>query len=234
MRRVLHFSHLLLIVMAPCLLWAQSPKLSVNQTIPTDPPDTLFHNVDSTLVYNITLTNVGGLKATGEVDIVFQFKDSIQKVMATLQVDLESQQSIDTAITDTVFKNEAIPRYGGGGNIIVVWPRAAPDVMAAAPDTGQASIYIKGLPLNRKNPREIYERVQLYPNPTTGTLRFRYTKVGTPLEFISVTDLHGREVYRSARGVMEIPLDNEPNGIYFVQIRYRDGIQGLYRIMLQH
>ena len=120
MRRTLHFSHLLLIVLCPLMMWSQSPKLSITDPVPTVPSDTLFHGQDSLLTYNITLRNVGGLKATGSVDIVFLFKDSIEQVMMTFPIDLESQETIDTTIVDTVFKNEAVPRYGGGGNIIVV------------------------------------------------------------------------------------------------------------------
>lgn len=226
---------LLLLVASPLLSLAQSaPKLVIDTPIVVN-PDTLFYNAgagDSIIEYPIRIRNIGGLGANGLVDVVFQYKDSIEQVRLTLPVDLENQQFLDTLVKDTVRGQNL--RYGGGVNIIVIWPRAHPDVMADAPDTSQATVYIDTYVGIGRPQAPKFDRVELYPNPADHAVNVLYKKQDSRFELVRIRDMQGREVYQSTLPVKELPFREQPNGLYFVEFQYADGLNGTFKVVIRH
>lgn len=235
MRRTNHLAFLLILVASPLLFHAQfQPKLVIDTPIVTNPPDTLYYTHgtgDSIISYDIRLRNIGPAGANGLVDIIFQYKDTVEQVKMTLNVDLENSQFFDTVVVDTVRGTQA--RYGGGVNIIVIWPRAHPDVNALPPDTSEASIVIDQI-VSRPKPKPVEDRVFLYPNPADAMVKVGYKKSSSRLELVRILNMEGREVYQNTLPVTELPFKEHPNGIYFVEFQYADGQNGLFKVVIQH
>ena len=226
---------LLILVASPLLFLAQSaPKLVIDTPIVVN-PDTLYYNAgagDSIITYPIRIRNIGSLGANGLVDVMFRYKGSIDSVKLTFPINLENQQFVDTVVVDTV-RGSGL-RYGGGVNIIVIWPRAHPDVMADAPDTSQATVYIDTY-VGTKGPEDpVFDRVELYPNPADLAVNVLYKKMDSRLELVRILNMEGREVYQNSLPVKELPFGSQPSGIYFVEFRYADGINGTFKVVVQH
>ena len=236
MRRMIHLAFLLILGFGPLLTFAQfAPKLAIDTPVVTNPLDTLNYDSgmgDSVITYSVRIRNVGPAIASGLVDVIFRYKDSVDQVKLTVPVDLENQEFLDTLIRDTVRGTNL--RYGGGVNIIVIWPRAHPDVGALAPDTSAGSIYILNLPLSRPRPGQVFDRVELYPQPADDIVHVLYKKADKRLEYVRILDLEGREVYRNTLPVRELPFGERPSGLYMVEFLYQDGARGLFKVLVQH
>lgn len=238
MRILIRLTCLLLVACSPMLAGAQIlPKLAIDSPVVTVPADTLRMMApfnDSTITYNITLRNIGPGNATGEVDIMFEYNGQPAVPKLTLQLsNFENNMSLDTTIVDTVLPWGIESRYGGTGNIIVIWPRSGSDLISQDPDTSRGDIYILGL-VSRDDPEIIRERVQVYPNPANRAVRFLYHKSPARLERVSLLDMQGRTLFEKQGMLAEMPLHQYPNGIYFIHIRYKDGVEGTFKLAVDH
>ena len=210
------------------------PKLSID-TIVIPNPDTLDYvgGVNDKITYAFRLTNVGGLAAQGQVDIMFDYNGDTLVERLSLVVDLESGEFVDTMVTDSVLHPNVDARYGGGGNIIVIWPRAEPDIQANPPDTSHSFPYLNQY-VNRKPPVVITPRIEVYPNPVHDNLYFRYKKTNSSLEFVRIYDPYGRQMFTTKQPVTEVSMAPYPAGLYYVEFRYRDGVKGIFKVLVQH
>lgn len=238
MKRLLNEALLLFFVLCSFQAMAQTPpKLAIDSAmaVVTMPDDTLFYQQSTAdkIEYSLRLRNVGGSAATGLVDIIFDYSGNDTVNVMTLLIDLESGEFIDTTITDTVQLPGQDARYDGGGNIIVIWPRAEPDMQASAPDTTNVEIYIDTY-VDSKDRVELESRLDLFPNPADDKLMVRYHKFNSVIEHVKVMDLYGKVHFHSDQSVTEIPLESFPSGLYLVDFKYRDGIQGVFKVMVQH
>ncbi len=211
-----------------------APKLSIDSIVEAN-PDTLLYQAGVTdqISYPFRLTNVGGQAATGQVDIMFAYNGDTAVSVLTLVVDLESGQFVDTTVTDSLLHPNSDNRYEGGGNIIVIWPRAESDIMADPPDTSTSVPYIDSY-VNRKPPVAITSRIDIYPNPVNDKLMFNYKKSNSTLEFVRIIDTFGRQVYSGTQAVMELSMLPYPPGLYYLEFRYRDGVEGIFKVIVQH
>ncbi len=235
MRSLLPKAILLLLVAFGFRVHGQAPaKLAIDSVVIPN-PDTLNYMAGSAdqITYDFRLTNVGGLAATGLVDIMFEYNGDAAVSVLSLVVDLESGDFIDTTLTDSLLHPNQDARYEGGGNIIVIWPRAEPDIMAAAPDTSISTPYIDSY-VGRRPPVAITSRIDIYPNPVHDNLQFKYKKSDSPLEFVRILDTYGRQVYFGEQAITEISMVPYPPGLYFVEFRYRDGVKGIFKVLVQH
>lgn len=225
---------LLLVAFAYGLRAQAPPKLSIDSVVIPD-PDTLNYvaGTNDKIEYNFRLTNVGGLAATGQVDIMFEYNGNSAVSVLSLVVDLESGEFVDTTVTDSLLHPNNDARYEGGGNIIVIWPRAEPDIMAADPDTSISMPYIDSY-VGRKPPIAITSRIDIYPNPVHDKLMFNYKKSGSTLEFVRILDPYGRQVYYGQQAISEISMLPYPPGLYYLEFRYRDGVKGIFKVLVQH
>lgn len=238
MRRTLNKALLLIFVLCSVTAMAQTPpKLSIDSATVamTNPDDTLFYQQGTSdmITYNLRLENVGGSAATGLVDIIFDYNQNGPQNVLSLVIDLESGEFIDTSVTDVVLPPGQDARYGGGGNIIVIWPKAEPDMMASAPDTAQTGIYIDTY-VDSQDRIELESRLDLYPNPADQNLNIRYHKLNSVIEHIKVMDLTGRVHLYSEEALKEINLASLPSGLYLIDFKYRDGIQGVFKVTVRH
>lgn len=233
MRKALRIYCLLAMVLGPLTLLAQ-PKLAIDDPVPTVPTDTLYYNSgngDSVITYNITVENVGNLKLDGPVKIYFRYNgDTTSYVMDQFTVtNFESGMTMSRTVKDTV-RGTSGNRYKGGDNVLVIWPHSD-NPMAAPPDTSGGEIYIDGL-LSIDDPKEFLARIKAYPNPVRDQMTLQYMKDRHKVEYVRIINPVGQVLRVHTRATETLDFDGITDGIYFVEVRYRDGIKGTFRVQL--
>jgi hypothetical protein len=222
---------LLLMSLASCLLYAQ-PKLAIDSawTLPNDTVD--WNGNAYILEYRAIVTNVGNNKLDGPVKLSCHYNgDSTTWDVANFDVlDFEVGDTQLVRYADTIYNING-NRYKGGDNIIVIWPRAE-DPGVQAPDTVTHNIHIKNLvPQASPDPRELARRIRVYPNPVGQRLNLDYQRDVHKLEYVRVSNLSGQVITRSNSAVEAIDFGTLPAGLYMLEVRYRDGVWGSYRIL---
>jgi len=129
---------------------------------------------------------------------------------------------------DTIFALDSMP-YRRGDNWAQLW--IIPDSGAVyAVDTVTIQFYILDI-LNAASDPAVAQRLTLYPNPVTQLLHFDFREGVQKLESIQVSDLSGKVLQRSTTPVESLDFSTLPSGTYIVDVRYRDGLRGSYRVV---
>jgi hypothetical protein len=124
------------------------------------------------------------------------------------------------SIRDTV----DLARYGGGINIVVVWP-TAPNFVTLDSAHGELTV------INVSTPDPEQYAMDVYPNPSTGTIRFR-TKFPTVwVHETTLIDQQGRLLRRESGLPRQMSLDDLPAGVYFLNMRLKDGQALRYKVL---
>jgi hypothetical protein len=226
------FLLLLLFACTSCLLHAQA-KLAIDSAS-TIPADTVEWNGGTYLLrYQMVVVNVGNNVLNGHVNILCRYNgDTIDWKVAefdAVNFEVGSSQFIDYYDTITTIAPSG-NRYKGGDNIIVIWPKSE-NLSVQAPDTNTQEVYIRDLLASSPDRTEILARIALWPNPVANTLHLDYTKDAHKLECVRVTSLNGQVIQRRVDAVEELDFSNLPSGLYLVDVRYRDGVWGTFRVM---
>lgn len=174
--------------------------------------------VGQTVSYDFTIHNNTQQTFVGDIDLILRL-DTTNYVMRTLPNEtIPAFTSLPTNFTDTV----QLARYSGGVNIVVIWPTA---VNATTQDTISGSITVTGVSAQGPNV-DLYE-LEAFPNPVSNGLRLRYDRPDLVREVV-LFDERGA-LLRRAQGLPgELDLSSLAAGVYFLQVRYRDG--GLQRL----
>jgi hypothetical protein len=214
-----------------CLLYAQ-PKLAI-QSVWTLPADTVDWNGNQYyLEYRAIVTNVGNNVLNGPVRLLCRYNgDTVDWKKADFVVStFEVGDTQMVAYTDTIDVINGA-RYKGGDNIIVIWP-AADNINVQTPDSDSVDIFIKNLvPNAASDPVELKRRVQLYPNPVGQSLHLDYREAVHKLEYVRVVNLTGQVLKRKEEAVSSLDFSDLPAGLYMVELRYRDGVWGTFRVL---
>lgn len=191
-------------------------------------PDTLRLGTDSILTYRCTITNTGDRAYSGSLFFYGDINGNISGLpLATFNPTINVNDTLSFSWKDTVRATSKI--YVGGDNIIVVWPKAD-DQETIVKDSSQGSVYITGI-IAIDDPYLIRERVEILRNPVNGQINLRYKSDIPKFEYVRVLDLRGRELFFSRKPVTNISLGDATEGIYFLDLRYRDGVRGAFRIL---
>jgi hypothetical protein len=182
------------------------------------------------ITYKMAVVNVGNNQLTGPCSIKFKYNsDTLEHTLHSWSV-----TNFEVGQTDTVRFNDTIGalevgRYKGGGNIIVIWPHSDnPGVQV--PDTSDLPIWINVLN-NAVDPTVFAQRVEVYPNPIGDELNLRYLQAQHKVEYVRMLDVEGR-IVREERGAVEhIETGSLPQGMYFVMVKFKDGMMGSLRIV---
>lgn len=75
---------------------------------------------------------------------------------------------------------------------------------------------------------EVFNRIEIYPNPSTGIFSFDFMLSESQNTVITIFDITGKQVYESAienvfTDAVKIDLSSLQNGIYFARIKTREG-----------
>lgn len=221
-----------LLAFAAQFLHAQA-RLSVD-TVYSTPEDTLYYNNGQNpyIDYTVTIINNGNDAYNGSISLrAYHNGDSgtTEEKDQWVVNNFEVGQTQTVSYRDTVTNSDA--RYGGGNNIIVIWPHSdSPGVQA--PDSSSDDIYIDGL-VNVVKREEFIQRVKLWPNPVKDFFNIRYPKDAHKLEYVRIINQLGQVVRQYDKPVTTVPTSKLAKGLFFVEIRYRDGVQGNYRLINQ-
>lgn len=206
-------------------------KLAIDSTTSV-PPDSLFFlaQQDSIIEYTVVVVNNGNAAINGAISVrAYHNADYSTWYEKTEFVvnNFEVGQSQTVTFNDTVQVNDA--RYKGGNNILVIWPHSdSPNIQV--PDSLGDSIWVDGL-VGVKDPEVFFARVKVGPNPVSDGLNLRYTKDQHKLEYVRIMNTTGQVLRQYDKAISRVEFADLPRGLYLVEIRYRDGVSGTYRIL---
>lgn len=190
---------------------AQGPQIVFDSFFGDDyivSPDTAACFNDP-LNYNIILQNIGSSPYTGNVTVM------MQTPLGVFIVDSLTVTAFGPGAMDSLYVVDSVSaaRFGGGTNIIVIWPEV---IGYPAADTVRDTIVV--LCPSHADDALAQGHITAYPNPSLDGRFFLQTRGlvtrNTPLE---VYDAAGRIVWRSASWSDEINLYLQPKGVYLLR-----------------
>lgn len=186
---------------------------------------------DSVVSYTIKLVNQGNASFSGFIQIMASYNaDPGVYPWEFTNIDAANPIAVGDTLTFTHDDVVSADRYGGGDNIILVWPNAGSGAQIL--DTGSTHIFVRNL-VSRQNPQELDKRVRVYPNPAREALRFLWVDPSYQLEQVRLVNALGQEVFSTHESVTEIQVEGLPEGLYFLELRYLDGMQGIFRVRVE-
>ena len=231
MRKALLNFCLLSIFLLPTVLYSQLPKLVVLSVTRT-PGDTIFYNGPGVVLeYAAVFSNNGQGVLDGPVRMMVEYPLGTQEE----ERGLTSVVNFENGMMDTIRWTDTVntlngARYKGGDNILVIWPKS--DQNAVAPDTFYHPVHIVDLTTDVQDKVELQARVELFPNPVRSALNFRFMKDKHKLEYVRIVDIQGKAMYFSDQSVEKLSMDAYRPGLYFVEIKYKDGLRGTYKVLV--
>jgi hypothetical protein len=230
-RKIFQTLCLLLLVFGPIAAFAQ-PKLRV-ASVTSTPMDTVYFPNQNVIAYRVIVENIGNNQLTGACKIKLSYNsDTVEHIKRSW-----TASNFEVGQTDTLTFNDTIvnltgARYRPGGNILIIWPHSEnPNVQV--PDTTNFPIWIYDMN-GIHDPSILLNRVKVYPNPAHDLLTIQYIEARNKLERVRLVALDGRLLKESSQPLHELDLTGLPSGMYFVQFKYRDGVEGAMRIQKQN
>lgn len=194
---------------------------STNWVFPTQvgPNDTIAytlrvsHNLATAYTgpFEITLRANGGAPFT-------LYSDSLETIPAG---SMGKQYSLSDSID--------LSRYGGGINIVVVWP-TAPNFVTVDTAYGEFTVTDVSVP---EAIREIYH-LDVYPNPSSGILNLQASFATRQVTELLLSDVQGRILRREKGLPRQISLEGLPASIYFIEVRLKNGQSLKYKVLRSH
>ena len=117
-----------------------------------------------------------------------------------------------------------LSRYGGGINIVVVWP-TAPNFVTL--DTARGELTV--IPASTPDP--VKYDLDIYPNPSNGLIRFRAGFPRTWIRETTLSDQQGRLLRREDGLPWQMSLDDLSAGVYFLNMRLKSGESLRYKVI---
>jgi hypothetical protein len=166
---------------------------------------------------SILISNGGGTVFMGDLAILMNIpaNDSTPDTLYYNPADTVMGNSFyDTiTVTHTFYAAD----MDAGDNIVVVWPSSSQSAVV------HDSLYLHLI----FNNIGIYENerilsLQLYPNPSGGNIHLRIAHA-EKVEQVRVLDILGKEIFSFGEAVSSINVASLVEGIYFVEVKDRDG-----------
>lgn len=205
-------------------------QLEVNFIPATDTIN--WNGTPTVVVYDCRMTSDTTDPFNGVINVRRRF--SVDTSLRVIQVPLNNFTIGDTANfqwrdTITSIGPPSPFNYLFGDNLLRFW--IVPDSGTShVPDTSFVMFFIRDLNANVNDPA-LANRLRLYPNPVTQLLHFDFQEGVQKLESIQVSDLSGKVLQRSTIPVKSLDFSTLPSGMYIVEMRYRDGLRGSYRVV---
>lgn len=196
---------------------AQTPNLSINgffgtqgvlDTIPTD----------STIPFTYTITNTGTVPFAGEINVLYYLNNDSTTIYTLDSLPLDTLAASQTNTYATTLLATSVT-FGGGVNILVIWPAAT----NATFDTLVDSFYVDTTTMANLPPELRAKDIQLYPNPARTQLHFNFGHAAPVPTSLTIRDLAGREVYFTEESFQVIDLHTFQADTYFLSMQFRNG-----------
>lgn len=224
---------LLIVFAAPLLAWAQ-PKLTIDQMW-TNPVDTVYYvNGSEVVEYTVVVKNIGNNKLDGacQIQLKYNTDQTIHGKRSWVASNFEVGQTDTVTFNDTLFTLNA-GRYKGGDNIIVIWPHTD-NPNAQIPDTTDNFPIFVDLSNSSEEEIGILSMIDLWPNPTTGALNLNYHDLARKVEYVRIVSLTGQELRKYDNAVETIEMAEFAEGIYMLEMQFKDGRKASFRLLKQN
>jgi hypothetical protein len=221
-----------LLVAGPMMLSAQA-RLGIDSVYNDYPSDTMDYNLgngDTVIEWTVRVINNGNASYNGTVSVRCYYNNDsmVWEKDEFIGNNFEVGQTQWVSWKDTVQSGDA--RYKGGNNILVIWPHSdSPNVQA--PDSTNGGIYIDNL-VSVRDPQVFFARVKVGPNPVSSTLYLQYLKDQHKLEHVRLYNSSGQIMRSYHKAVSRIEFNDLPVGLYFLDIQYKDGVGGSYKLLV--
>lgn len=198
--------------------------------------DSFFSPYDDLIEYHAVLKNNGNQSFTGDIDVMHWVKPYSDTVTTPMLLRTLTNVTLGPGDTVSIGHEEEIgvniPKFTGGDNIIVIWPVVNDNPSVLTPDTSENTIWIDPLLTHVERPRPVGDRLIIYPNPVSEYLNFAWKEKVALLESVRIYNALGQTVYLSKEAATGVSVQTLRPGMYFLDVRYRDGVRGVERIII--
>lgn len=217
---------LLLVCLASPKAYSQA-ELGIFAQDVTAVPSTV--SLGDSVKFSFEVENKGNATYTGMIAIWVQYDSSngIADIYDFYVDSLIPNGTINLLVADHVTN----AKYDIGDNTILIWPRAD-NPNTPTSDTSSVEVTVADTGANGIDD-ELRKRLKVFPNPNNGQLHLRYEGFIRNIEYVRLLNMQGQEVFHSKQPVYSIDLTQRPQGVYFLDIRYSDGLRGTYRILYE-
>lgn len=202
--------------------------------------DTVYTSFGDSLEYEAQVIYTGAPSLVDEIglgispDSLMGFNNDSIYASISFQDTLFSNDTITIKITDQV--DSSLARYsggtGGGAIVVVVWP-----VLRIGVSTKENNAHIILNFTERtaiEDPRFTQgDRIQCFPNPVQNRLYFREKERISKFESVRIQDMLGKPIFEAKEMPFSIHTDHWPQGMYLIEIRYRDGLKEVFKVEKQ-
>lgn len=219
---------LLPLLLICCNVSAQTPIFSVSYDTSTVVSPTLVQYGDSIQI-TFEVLNVGNADFNGAL-VINRSIDSVQ----FYQLDSITGVSIPAGGSFTVNTMDSIysARYDGGINILVIWPTAmGSSGVIPTIDTVLGEVYVDTTIMGVRVPTPA-EIPTIYPNPAQDKIFLQIPTNGPMPVYMELIGIDGRIVRKIEGNPSEIDLYGLPDGIWMLNIRFRDGTLSRHKVMI--
>lgn len=122
----------------------------------------------------------------------------------------------------------SIARYGGGVNIVVIWP-TSPNLPDLDVDSISDTVFVT--PMALEDGLLSQAQILAYPNPTTGELHFIARGQLPRMSGAHVFGVDGKLLRSYEAMPQSVDLSEFPAGLYFVRLECHNGEKALFKIM---
>jgi hypothetical protein len=169
------------------------------------------------VLMSILVSNTGGTVFMGDLAILMNVpaNDSTPDTLYFNPSDTVIGNSFyDTITVEHIFYAADMD---AGDNIVVVWPSSSQSSLVH--DSLYLHLILNNIGINEN---EDLQAVQLYPNPSAGHISLRIAHP-EKVEQVRVLDILGKEIFSFAEAVSTMNVESLDQGIYFVEVKNRDG-----------
>jgi hypothetical protein len=184
-------------------------------------------NMGDTVKYDFAVENKGSSPYTGQIQIwVLYDSGNGQANIFDLQVtNLQPNATFPFLVADHVTN----AKYDIGDNIILVWPRSDnPNVPTV--DTSSVEVTVADTGANGMDDK-LMKRIKIFPNTAKEQINLRLEGLVRDFEYVRLTNLQGQELFFSRIPVQAVDLSSYPKGVFFLEVRFKDGLKGTVRIL---
>jgi hypothetical protein len=180
-------------------------------------PDTVENNM--TVTMTLLISNSGGIVYNSDLAILMNTLGG-DTLADTIYYNGQYTLSGNT-FGDTVSINYTFDAadYDAGDNIVVVWPVSAQLPIAVVTDSLTFDVWFNNVGIGEN---QSLQSIRLYPNPSSENISL-FTSHPEKVEHVRVVDLIGNVLKVVEGPVTRFSIAFLPRGIYFVEVRNKDG-----------